>query len=124
MSRTYDAVLEGDHLEWKGTSPEAEKPVEVKVEVPGEDDELPAELVTSPGCDFSLLSPAERLELADRLWNSVSENDVDWTLTSDQMSELELRLAEYDRDPGAGETWESLRAEILAERAARRNAAE
>jgi len=43
VSRTYDAVLTGDHLEWKGNSPKAPKPVEVKVEVPDADDELCAE---------------------------------------------------------------------------------
>ena len=153
MSRTYQAVLSGDHLEWKGSGPEAATPVEVKVEVPDPRDELAPEergrlleealrglaaagagvdvqawiasrtVLTSASCDFSSLTPAERLELADALWSSVDPDDVDWTLTPGQQVELERRLAEYDRDPDAGETWESIRAEIVAERTARRASA-
>jgi len=38
LSRTYDAVLTGDHrLEWKGSPPPGPKPVNVQVVVP--DDE-------------------------------------------------------------------------------------
>jgi hypothetical protein len=41
MSRTYDAVLTGDHLEWKGTPPSSPEPVAVKVVVPdAQDDRL------------------------------------------------------------------------------------
>jgi putative addiction module component (TIGR02574 family) len=152
VSRTYDAVLSGDHLEWKGSSPEVVKPVEVKVEVPDAGDELAPEerrrlreealrslaaeggidyqawvasrtVLTSINCDFSGLTPAERLDLAEALWTSVDADDVDWALTPGQKAELDRRLAEYDRDPDAGETWESIRAEIVAERAARRASA-
>jgi len=38
VSRTYDAVLSGDHLEWKGRPPETAKPVAVKVVVPDAED--------------------------------------------------------------------------------------
>jgi hypothetical protein len=31
MSRTYRAVLQGDHLEWEGPKPELEEPVAVLV---------------------------------------------------------------------------------------------
>lgn len=73
--------------------------------------------------DFSGLTADERLELAERLWNSVGAHEIDWTLTRAQLAELEHRLAEYDRDPDAGETWETVREEIEAERAARRASA-
>lgn len=50
MSRTYEAVLDGDHLEWKGSSPKTTSPIDVTVEVPDEAD---------------LLSPEERRRRRD-----------------------------------------------------------
>jgi putative addiction module component (TIGR02574 family) len=150
VSRTYEATLSGDHLEWKGSSPAVAQPVEVKVEVPDAAEEHTPEgrlreeslrdpaatggidhqswtasrtVLTSANCDFSNLTPAERLDLAEALWTSVDADDVDWTLTPAQRAELDRRLAEYDLDPDAGETWESIREEIVAERAARRASA-
>ena len=38
MSRSYDAVLCGNCLEWKGSSPSLDQPLAVKVIVPDEDD--------------------------------------------------------------------------------------
>ena len=43
MSRTYDAILSGHHLEWKGSSPFAETPVNVQLVVPDPVDELSRE---------------------------------------------------------------------------------
>ena len=74
MSRTYDAVLKGDHLQWKGNSPAAAAPVEVKVVVPDEVEELTPqerrqraaaaleELAASGGIDYDawLASRADR----------------------------------------------------------------
>ena len=42
-----------------------------------------------------------------------------WALTPSQLSILEQRLAEADAAPDDDETWESIRAEILAERGPR-----
>jgi len=122
VSRTYDALLTNDHLEWKGSSPEAPMPVAVKVEVPDARDER-TPVPVSADYDFSGLTPAERLALAERLWNSVDADDVDWTLTPGQLAELEHRLAEHDQDPNAGETWESIREEIVSEWASRKSSA-
>jgi hypothetical protein len=43
VSRSYDAVLEGDHLTWKGRSPRAAEPLDVKVVVPDEGELLTPE---------------------------------------------------------------------------------
>src|ERR1700745_2906737 len=90
VSRTYEEVLDGDHLEWKGNSPETANPVDVKVEVRDAHDEpAPADHTLAPlSCDFSQLSAAERLELAERLWSSVDADAIDWTLTPAQEAEL------------------------------------
>jgi putative addiction module component (TIGR02574 family) len=70
--------------------------------------------------DFSALSAEERIELAERLLDSVGPEERTWTLTAAQRAELDHRLAEHDRDPEAGESWESVRAEIVSELATRR----
>jgi putative addiction module component (TIGR02574 family) len=38
-----------------------------------------------------------------------------WILGAAQRAELDRRLAEHDRDPDEGESWESVRKEIVAE---------
>jgi putative addiction module component (TIGR02574 family) len=98
------------------------KPVKVKVEVPDAPDENTLGSAAAD-YDFSGLTPAERLALAERLWTSVDADDVDWALTPGQLAELEHRLAEHDRDPDAGETWESIREEIVSEWASRKSSA-
>jgi putative addiction module component (TIGR02574 family) len=65
------------------------------------------------GFDFSHLSPAERIQLAHDLLESVEPDAREWSLTDAQKAELQRRLDEYDRDPEAGESWEDLRDELL-----------
>lgn len=52
--------------------------------------------------DFSHLTAAERVELAEELWDSLAEIQGPLPLTEPQAEELDRRLAEYreDRDPG------------------------
>lgn len=73
--------------------------------------------------DYSQLSPMERLELAQELWDSVDEAEVDVPLTEAQRNELDRRLEEYERDPDGGETWEEVRDEILRDLAEERASA-
>ncbi len=47
------------------------------------------------------LSPAERVEIAQELWDSVEEADLP-PLTPAQIEELDRRLADDERDPSAG----------------------
>jgi putative addiction module component (TIGR02574 family) len=57
-----------------------------------------------PLFDFSHLSPAERIELAEQLWNSLEPSAT--VLTDDQAAELRRRRAELDADGDPGEPWE------------------
>jgi putative addiction module component (TIGR02574 family) len=66
--------------------------------------------------DFSGWTTHERLELADLLLDSLGVRERPWTPTAAQQAELDRRLAEYDSDPDAGETWEDVRNEIVVER--------
>jgi putative addiction module component (TIGR02574 family) len=61
---------------------------------------------------LSELSVAERIQLAEDLWDSVAADTGDLPLTDAQRAELELRLADFERDAGSGEPWEVVRERI------------
>jgi putative addiction module component (TIGR02574 family) len=52
---------------------------------------------------------AERIELAQAIWDSVARNPESVALTEAQRQELDRRLEEYERDPSEGSTWESIK---------------
>ena len=61
------------------------------------------------------LTPAERIELAMDLWDSIPPNSDDWPpLTDDQKAEIDRRLAEHKRDPTRARPWEEVRARLWA----------
>ena len=62
--------------------------------------------------DLSKLSVAERIQLAEDLWDSVAAETGELPLTEAQQVELERRIADFERDPAAGEPWEVVRARI------------
>jgi putative addiction module component (TIGR02574 family) len=55
------------------------------------------------------LTPAERIELAQDLWDSVAPADVP-PLTIEQLDEADRRLAEHRIDPSSALPWEEVRA--------------
>ena len=57
------------------------------------------------------LSPSERIELAQDLWDSIAEEDLP-PLTAEQEREIERRLAEHDKDPSRASSWEDVRERI------------
>jgi putative addiction module component (TIGR02574 family) len=61
--------------------------------------------------DFSKLSVAERIQLAEDLWDSIPES-ADIPLTDAQKAELDRRLEDLDQHPEAGEPWEVVRARL------------
>ena len=71
---------------------------------------------TNPLFDFSHLTAAERIQLAQDLWDSLepAEIDAELPLTEDQKAELDRRLADLERNPEAGVPWEEARAQIEA----------
>jgi putative addiction module component (TIGR02574 family) len=59
------------------------------------------------------LSPAERIQLAEELWDSVAASpDSMPGLTQEQIAECERRLAEHDRDPSTALPWEEVRTRL------------
>jgi putative addiction module component (TIGR02574 family) len=61
------------------------------------------------------LPPAERVEIALALWDSLEDGEVDalLPLTEEQKAELDRRLAEHQRDPGSAIPWEQVRRDLL-----------
>jgi putative addiction module component (TIGR02574 family) len=62
--------------------------------------------------DLLKLSPAERIQLAQDLWDSIAEDPEALPLTSEQRQELERRLAEHEQDPSTAVPWEDVRARL------------
>lgn len=61
------------------------------------------------------LTPAERIALAEDLWDSVAANPQDLPpLTEEERAEIDRRLAEHERDPDSAVPWEEVRARLIA----------
>ncbi len=60
--------------------------------------------------DVKGLSPEERIELAEELWESLAEEDI--VLTPEQLEELERRRARLERDGPRGRPWREVLGEI------------
>jgi putative addiction module component (TIGR02574 family) len=59
------------------------------------------------------LSPAERIEIAQELWDSLEPQDLP-PLTQDQIEELERRLAEHQANPASASPWAEVKEGLLA----------
>ena len=63
--------------------------------------------------DLLELTPAERIQLAEDLWDSVSASPESMPgLTATQVAEVERRLDEHARNPAAAIPWEEVRARL------------
>ena len=56
--------------------------------------------------DISRLTPQERIELAERLWDSLGEEDIQ--LTPAQVRELDRRREQLERDGPSGRPWRDI----------------
>ncbi len=62
--------------------------------------------------DIDKLSIAERIQLAEDLWDSIPANNDEMELTAAQRAELDRRLDDLKRNPEAGEPWDVVMARI------------
>jgi putative addiction module component (TIGR02574 family) len=68
------------------------------------------EFVGATRIDISRLSPAERLQLVEELWDSLSSEDI--PLTPAQVEELDRREALHRANPKRGRPWREVLDEI------------
>jgi putative addiction module component (TIGR02574 family) len=61
---------------------------------------------------ISKLSVSERIQLAEDIWDSIAADTGEVPLTDAQLVELDRRLGDLERDPGAGESWDVVRTRI------------
>ena len=62
--------------------------------------------------DIQGLSQSERILLAEKLWDSVAENQDSLEITVSQKKVLEDRLAAYKKSPNEGSSWEDVKNEM------------
>ena len=59
--------------------------------------------------EIAQLSIAERIQLAEDLWDSILKRQDELPLSDAQKQELDQRLECYQQDPTAGSTWEEIK---------------
>jgi putative addiction module component (TIGR02574 family) len=59
--------------------------------------------------EISQLSIAERIQLAEDLWDSILEQQDELPLTDAQKQEIDHRLENYQQDATSGSTWEEVK---------------
>jgi putative addiction module component (TIGR02574 family) len=59
--------------------------------------------------EISQLSTAERIQLAEDLWDSILDRQDEIGLNHAQQQELDRRLEQHRQDPTAGSTWEEVK---------------
>ena len=64
--------------------------------------------------DFLDLSVAERIQLAEDIWDSIAaENPEAAALTPLQLQEIQIRLDAHDQDPSSAVSWDQVRTDLF-----------
>jgi putative addiction module component (TIGR02574 family) len=58
------------------------------------------------------LSVAERMQLMEEIWESITADSGQVPLTQAQQQDLALRLNEYEADPKSGSSWDEVKARL------------
>jgi putative addiction module component (TIGR02574 family) len=61
------------------------------------------------------LPAAERVEIAQQIWDSVLHYPEAVSLTTAQRDELERRWQAFERNPDEGESWDDVKKSLLSE---------
>ena len=59
--------------------------------------------------EIKKLSTAERIILAEDLWDSISADQEKLAVTAAQKQELDERLSQYHSSPGEGSSWDEVK---------------
>jgi putative addiction module component (TIGR02574 family) len=71
---------------------------------------------TSLPSGVAALSPSEKLQLVEDLWDELAESGVELPLTAGQRKLLRTERKAIRKNPGEGSTWPEARARILGEK--------
>ena len=61
------------------------------------------------------LSIAERIILAEQIWDSIVDEQESFGVTEAQRDELDRRLEDYHASPDEGTSWEDVKTRLRAE---------
>jgi putative addiction module component (TIGR02574 family) len=64
--------------------------------------------MAKPGLDIRKLTPAERLQLVEELWDSLCDEPEAVPLTDAQRAELDRRLDDLEREGPVGIPWDEV----------------
>jgi putative addiction module component (TIGR02574 family) len=67
--------------------------------------------MASPKIDITRLSPRERLDLLEELWDSLDPNEAA-PISPELAQELDRRSAEAAADPDGGRDWDQVKADL------------
>ena len=62
--------------------------------------------------EIEQLSVAERVQLAEEIWDTIAATPEQLPVTEAQRAELDRRLALHEREPGQATPWEEVRAKL------------
>ncbi len=62
------------------------------------------------------LSVAERIQIVEDIWDSISESPENLALSDAEKAELDTRLADYNQNPDEGIEWETLKKNLSENR--------
>jgi putative addiction module component (TIGR02574 family) len=65
--------------------------------------------------DFLTLTPAERIDLIEEIWDSLDDSETEAPLTATQKKELERRFAAADRGEITYSSWEDVKRRVFRE---------
>jgi len=63
--------------------------------------------------DILELPVSERLKLVEAIWDSIADAPEALELSDAQRAELDRRLEEYEKNPGAASPWSEVKARVL-----------
>ena len=62
--------------------------------------------------EITQLSTAERIQLAEDIWDTIAAKPEEIALTEAQTDELDRRLEDYRQDPSAGASWQEVQQRV------------
>ncbi len=65
--------------------------------------------------DIRSLSVSDRVRLAELIWDSVIEDETEFSLSENQQDELRRRISAHRAAPDRGKAWEQVKADLLGD---------